>query len=119
MRNETPQIIAPRGRKTIALLALLLGTGGCLAAQKPPAQCLTQLDQDSLVAILINPSAINPLGAMAYPLTANHTAQPGDLVRIQNDAGATLKVVAKADPACLQQVPEGDPHAHHRKNITP
>jgi hypothetical protein len=56
---------------------------------------------------------------MAYPLTKLGAVAPGDLVRVDRSEGATLKITQKGDPTCLNQVPKGDPHAHHRKNIKP
>ena len=88
-------------------------------AAQADAQCVLQVEKESQVVLLVNLNAPQPLSPLAYPLTKLGSVEPGDLVRVQKTKGVTLEITQKGDPACLKQVPEGDPHAHHRKNMTP
>jgi hypothetical protein len=86
---------------------------------KPAPQCVLQVEKEAKVIVLTDLDAPPPLSPMAYPLTELGAVKPGDLVRILRGDGVTVEITQKGDPACLKQVPKGDPHAHHRKNMKP
>ena len=104
------------------ILVMLLGPRAGLAADTPPEadiQCVLQVEKESQVVVLIDLNAPPPLSPLAYPLTELGEVAPGDLVRVDRSSGATVEITQKSDPACLNQVPKGDPHSHHRKNMKP
>ena len=108
------------------LLGLLFGllvspasSFGADATAQPVPQCVLQVEKEAKVIVLTDLDAPPPLSPMAYPLTELGEVKPGDLVRILRGDGVTVEITQKGDPDCLKQVPEGDPHAHHRKNMKP
>lgn len=107
------------GGVALALLLTPVASFGSEKGQEPGIQCVLQVEKDAKVVVLLDLNAPPPSSPMAYPLTELGAVAPGDLVRVDRSEGATLKITQKGDPTCLNQVPKGDPHAHHRKNIKP
>ena len=106
----------------LMLLGLLMSpvpSFGTEPTAKPVPQCVLQVEKEAKVIVLTDLDAPPPLSPMAYPLTELGEVKPGDLVRILRGDGVTVEITQKGDPDCLKQVPEGDPHAHHRKNMKP
>ena len=113
-------------RQAFLLPLMLLGlqmspvpSFGTEPTAKPVPQCVLQVEKEAKVIVLTDLDAPPPLSPMAYPLTELGEVKPGDLVRILRGDGVTVEITQKGDPDCLKQVPEGDPHAHHRKNMKP
>lgn len=106
----------------LMLLGLLMSpvpSFGTEATAKPAPQCVLQVEKEAKVIVLAELGAPPPLSPVAYPLTKLGSVEPGDLVRIVRGDGVTVEITQKGDSECLKQVPKGDPHAHHRKNMKP
>jgi len=124
--EESPRLNAPAMRQAFLLPLLLLGllmtpvpSFGAEAMAKPAPQCVLQVEKEAKVIVLAELGAPPPLSPVAYPLTKLGAVKPGDLVRILRGDGVTVEITQKGDSECLKQVPKGDPHAHHRKNMKP
>ena len=103
----------------IAALLVPLTSSGAEDESDPGSLCVLQVEKEAQVVVLADLKAPPPPSPMAYPLTELGEVKPGDLVRILRGDGVTVEITQKGDPDCLKQVPEGDPHAHHRKNMKP